>query len=682
MPGSLSPTSCCLDLPVAPSSGGWWGERGAALTGKVAIELLCVRGDAKSEHNVNRLMTKPFCQVKVGSIDFAMAARANMDLAKENITPYFSILIAKIDRSLSAPQLHVAISSLISMWNEVGSSLSEETVSMQGPLIENINDSSTVCISKYLVYQKPSWTNSSEYMDTLHHVHITIKSVSHVALYFSESGLKDKVRDEFGKGSLIGVSPISMDVLNGNFINEDQIKMLWLSGIHGRNSFKADSKVLGGENVADTLDPLIDQSYMMSAVRTGLANLQSSMGINPFKSSVWCGPCNSWAKFESMSLMILDKVESGTENANSPISILSFPLANSKELNEPYDFSLVDPEFYPDEGGSNRKKILERLYDGYQFELMEAFKDCISLKISVAQEHVGDVTVKPILVDYKVGFTIENQRSVKGKAEKIKDVLTLFSQYPDLVKCWYESGHAIVSGMVFRTGYRDVVYGKFIWADFENYEIEKEKPGKTYKNTDLTKIGEEKSLFCWVRNRWNGDWIESKDFNTTETPTGWLYCDDGAGEKADFIHLTEFEGKHLLSLIHVKAAKSGSKKRKISVGAHDVVLSQAVKNIRYLDRKRLIVGLGERLSTKIDKCWKDGKPASSELFLDHLKAIENASKIFCRVIVVQPHTLQSVYEKQAGGNIRKQLDVLLVSADNAIRSANAEFHVIGSATRA
>ncbi len=53
--------------------------------------------------------------------------------------------------------------------------------------------------------------------------------------------------------------------------------MLWLSGIHGRDNFKADSKVLGGKSVADTLDPLIDQSYMMSAIRTEVWGTKSKV---------------------------------------------------------------------------------------------------------------------------------------------------------------------------------------------------------------------------------------------------------------------------------------------------------------------------------------------------------------------------------------------------------------------
>ena len=43
----------------------------------------------------------------------------------------------------------------------------------------------------------------------------------------------------------------------------DNIKMLWLLGIHGKNTFKTDSKVLGGNSVAESLDPLEDQSYMI-----------------------------------------------------------------------------------------------------------------------------------------------------------------------------------------------------------------------------------------------------------------------------------------------------------------------------------------------------------------------------------------------------------------------------------
>lgn len=232
--------------------------------------------------------------------------------------------------------------------------------------------------------------------------------------------------------------------------------------------------------------------------------------------------------------------------------------------------------------------------------------------------------------------------------------------------------------MVFRTGYQDVEYNKFLWADYEKYDIKKEKPGLNPKKPELINIGKEKSLFCWIKKRWSGNWLNPDEFNTTEKPKGWLYCDDGAGEKADFIHYVEYKNIHIISLIHVKAAKGDLSTRKISVGVHDVVLNQAVKNLRYSTRKTLIEDLKQRhKASNFKGCWFNGNSAKPEDFFNAIDSLKDNKHTKTRVVVVQPHTQKSVYLASAGHKIKNQLDVLLVSAENAIRSSGADFYIIG-----
>ncbi|WP_217989662.1 hypothetical protein [Pseudoalteromonas sp. HM-SA03] len=499
-----------------------------------------------------------------------------------------------------------------------------------------------------------------------------------LAFYFSEKGKKDTIRDYFGKKPLTNLFPVPISKLNGNFINEDEIKMLWLSGIHGRDNFKADSKVLGGKSVADTLDPLIDQSYMMSAVRTEVwgKNTKSSIGINPFKSSIWRGPCKDWKTFENRVVEILDILSSNTNKSDNPIGILSYPISSPDDLANPYDFSLVDYDFLPEEDGQHRKDLLNKLQYDFHVELVPTFSDSdIALDIFYAGKQVGNLCVELKVDDYKVSFHIKSENVfVKKYFDQYKRVFS----YPELVKCWFESGHAVVNGMVYRTGYQDVEYNKFLWAGFEEFYITKEKPGADPKKPDLRSIGKEKSLFCWVEKCWCGNWLNADDFNTTEKPKGWLYCDDGAGEKADFIHYVQHGSLHLISLIHVKASKSEKSSRKISVGAHDVVLNQAVKNLRYTARKTLLEDLKTRHGAASHKgCWLNGKTAKAEDFFHKLETLKDSKYIKTRVIVIQPHTQKSVYSANNGNKIKTQLDVLLISAENAIRSSGAEFFIVG-----
>ncbi|HDR2700141.1 TPA: hypothetical protein QCJ32_003663 [Enterobacter asburiae] len=149
--------------------------------------------------------------------------------------------------------------------------------------------------------------------------------------------------------------------------------------------------------------------------------------------------------------------------------------------------------------------------------------------------------------------------------------------------------------------------------------------------------------------------------------------------KQNFIHIDDHNDQTIISLIHIKAANSNSSSRRVSVGAHDIVLSQAVKNLRYANRKNLIQDLTERTTNSQNKmCWFENKIIQSSDFLTKLSSLNsNPTKIKTRVIVIQPHTTKSYYTKTQNNNIKRQLDVLLVSSDNAIKSSGADFHIIG-----
>ncbi|KAA8681552.1 hypothetical protein [Vibrio gigantis] len=592
-------------------------------------------------------------------------------LEKHNVAPYLSILLGAKSIKEEVCSVHETIGKLLI-------EDSSDELKLGSTIVDEIGELGTVKITPYTITKSPSWAKDLDLKDLEHHVYISFNVRDHLAFYFSEKGKKDSIREYFGKKRLPNLLAIPISKLNGNFINEDEIKMLWLSGIHGRDNFKADSKVLGGKSVADTLDPLIDQSYMMSAVRTEVWDTQSktSVGINPFKSSIWRGPCKDWQTFENRVVAILDRLSINSCESESPIGILSYPISKLDDLKVPFDFSLVDYDFLPEEDGQNRKDLLKKLQYDYHAELTQSFIESdISLDVYFSNKIVGHICVEVVVDDYKVNFKIKNETAV---VKKYFDQYKRVFKYPDLIKCWFESGHAVVNGMVFRAGYQDVEYGKFVWADFEKFDITKEKPGSNPQKPVLKDIGKEKSLFCWVQKCWSGNWFNSSDFNTTEKPTGWLYCDDGAGEKADFIHYVKHGSLHLISLIHVKASKSSESTRRISVGAHDVVLNQAVKNLRYTSRKTLVEDLKTRHDTATHKsCWNNGQPAKPEDFFNELLALKDNKYVKTRVVVVQPHTQKSVYEVNSGNKIKTQLDVLLVSAENAIRSSGADFHIIG-----
>lgn len=593
------------------------------------------------------------------------------DVQKEHLSPFFSILIGFNKSNYTAKYLHTSVMQVID------TKIYNEGEIKQYPATSETINEANVLISPYSINKIPSWTKRNDIHDIENHIALTFTLGSYVAFYFSEKGMKDLIRENFKSAPLSNLYPVEISHLNHLFINEDNIKMLWLLGIHGKTTFKADSKVLGGNSVAESLDPLEDQSYMMSAVRTEIGNNNKTIGLNPFKSSVWKGPCKDWDTFEKNVIEILDMLNSNKQNNTTPISILASPINDLNNVQDAYDFSVIDPDFVPYEMSSTKVDLLRKIATKYRIEISPIMNSAFSLKFFYENVHCGEISVRPVIKDYEISFEINNQQPVSQKKDILNNYAKIF-RYPELIKCWYESGHAVVNSWIFKTDYKDVTYNGFIWADFEKFDVCKEKPLVSDK-LDLTKIGSQNSLFCWIKNRWNSRWDSSDNFNTTEKPTGWLYCDDGAGEKADFIHIDDHNDKTIISLIHIKAANSSSISRRISVGAHDIVLSQAVKNLRYSNRKNLIQDLTERASVSQNKmCWHENKMIKPSDFILQLSSLNsNPNKIKTRVIVIQPHTTKSYYTKSQNSNIKRQLDVLLVSSDNAIKSSGAEFHIIG-----
>jgi hypothetical protein len=164
---------------------------------------------------------------------------------------------------------------------------------------------------------------------------------------------------------------------------------------------------------------------------------------------------------------------------------------------------------------------------------------------------------------------------------------------------------------------------------------------------------------------------------------GWLLCDDGAGEHADFVHLDS--QNCVVRLIHVKAAHS--KAASISLGDFEEVVSQAIKNARWL----AFDDMSKRLATQPAKHLKDlvwpppdisFAPGENKRarFADEL---ENLGEDVTRhVVVVQPGLTQSAWDNAVTAKqkiARELLSTLLFSARATCFGLAADFTVVGHA---
>jgi hypothetical protein len=406
-------------------------------------------------------------------------------------------------------------------------------------------------------------------------------------------------------------------------------RTLWMSGIHRSVATKPDSKVLIGPDVEASLDALGDQSYQYTSTRCeGPDALPASfVGVTPRMGKVWLGPSADWEVFVANSQRLLQLIESPGVKKATPYPVLARAEGSLKDVKDAFDLSLAPPEYLYDED-PNLIAQLEGLLQQATWTVKAGNgPDCVlalklpdrvhEFKIEVRTEGEGiQHTVTPV------------EKQPSQDVEKLADLC----RRADLLKIFYDSLHTYSDGQIFEVKTRPFPF-PLTGGVFSKYDItlEKPRPAGQPKGVDLSRVGAagEPSLFTWVWHRYKH---------------GWLWCDDGSGEIADFIHLDH--DRAVLSLIHVKAAHSGSTGRGISVSAFEVVCSQALKNLRYTERRELEVPLKEKITStdaKLVRGWRDGKampPGSTALW----SAINNVrySSLTRRVVIVQPHIRKSL----------------------------------------
>jgi hypothetical protein len=181
----------------------------------------------------------------------------------------------------------------------------------------------------------------------------------------------------------------------------------------------------------------------------------------------------------------------------------------------------------------------------------------------------GELNVSPRPVPG--GFRLEiGLRGESTYAQPVQSILNAMGN-GELLTVYYASGHTFTDGRMWTSRIGMVPFPNWKFRDFAGYDITQEKPAKKTAQEIHAATGEasDRSLFGWVAH------------NYTD---GWLICDDGPGEAADFLHIAN-DGT--LSVIHVKGANSSTKKRGIAVGAYEVVASQAAKNLVFNDTDAL-----------------------------------------------------------------------------------------------
>lgn len=550
----------------------------------------------------------------------------------------------------------------------------------------------------YTEARAPRWAPNTALQDLTHQLVLVCRRSRSIAIITTDAAMGRRLGALFGDSDSPAfgkLARIPAAQLNGAFLG-GETRTVWMSGLHRRTAYKADSKVLAGSDLRAAIEPLGDQTYRFTAARAlvdGIASPnrdsdETIVGVNPLKSRIWAGPSKEWSDFASITWHLLGTTDDADTLAD-PLPVLASAISKDSVPEVPYDVSIVDPILLT--SGAD--------IDPGRLEEAEKWSSRATFEPTTITDPL-DFTVEVTLDDTPIGhlqlvvdITDTGQAIITVDApDNTTDELVAAqraAQRSDWLSVRYESGHTLTDGKIYATRFRDRPFRNWRWEDFDtsgrSFAVKKEKPNKPGSNAfDPDAIGNanESSLFSWTLKHW-------KDRAGAEG-TGWLACDDGANEIADFIHLDESHPEPLLSLIHVKGSGSANPARGISTSDYEVVVGQAIKNLRFLDLANLADRL-ERGNTKAvaPSNWKDGAKdhPGRENLVAHLRQI--GTNLELQVVILQPRVrkqdlLAARQDASAGDETSRlkrarQLDTLLLEAEAACRDFNARLLVVGDA---
>jgi hypothetical protein len=582
-------------------------------------------------------------------------------MLNDHLAPFVSLTIAKGNAVAAADRIDRCLDDIQALC------LSEDPVATRDfePAELYVTANIRMRAMTYRRDVKPAWAGAADITDVQNHLVLIAARKDMIAIHATDPRLKPAfhaalIGETAADAPLSWLSPIPRAVMAAAFLQDGQAKTLWLRGVHRRSATRADAKILGGSDLDLSLDPFEDQSFYWSAARSKSKALAVTVGVSPKASRIWVGKASTLKQFGLQVADLIDAVGAAKAGAGEPFRFLAVPLdkVDPAEVTGGYDISMLPPDL-DEAGDADQDKMQAAAALILSADLVGEPADGANMTVQVERNDV-------LLGSFTLKVAVANDGKVKFKAEDVVASGVDDDSFQGLVKLAergtalnirYDSGHSVSGKQVYQLRASRIGFEHFAEKDFANYDVKKEKPA------DLANIGGSDSLFCWVKN----------------TLGGWLACDDGANEKADFIHLETINGRPTLSLIHVKGAKSRKNARRISVAAYEVVVGQATKNLLWLDKTDLAAGLAES-ARSANYWWHNGETTQKDAFVAAIEALgDNHVR---RVVVVQPHVTAKAHHegrKATRGAKRRRLDQLNALLASAWRSCNGlgvEFVVI------
>lgn len=544
--------------------------------------------------------------------------------------------------------------------------LRESQVTVSGDLY-------TVTI-EYNYQSEPAWAPSGTYTDLVHHLLVISVKGSLSSICASETIIRQRITRK-----LTLARPISRQEIVTGFVG-DEAKALWLDGIHTRSDAKPDAKTLMGRALEFAIDPLGDQTYAFKAVRSRVRLTLSNgavnqiIGASPDEAHLWLNRPKTWGDFVADTEMLLDVAAAAVTN---PPTIRFPSLAQAENsLNfvaDAYEITVAPPELLAEDTDPDFKRIAAQWAYGIEFTLTPTAGPDLTATVIFEKIVLGNVSIAPVFTNDRITLNVVWIFQPAHGASRRAEFDTIVKEY-NWLKIYYSSGHTISGGMCFRSTYTDQWFPDWKFIDLTNYDVTREKPIILANSTLGNSIGmptatggPDDSLFGYCHDTFNN---------------GWLASDDGSMELADFVHIDDTS--HRVTLIHAKGASSQQASREVSASKYEVVIGQAVKNLRHLERKSLADALDAgRTHLIADAVWHNGnRQLDRSGLIARVRALpSNYPK---RVIILQPQLTRTEHNNciTSGVSSRrglkmKQLNTLLLAARLSMNAVGADLEVWG-----
>ena len=210
----------------------------------------------------------------------------------------------------------------------------------------------------YLEQRAPPWHKDPGQHDRNNHLVVVVKRGDAVGMTFSSQTARNAVvrsSRKLNQAEFSNIRPYSASDMEKAFVENQQVRTLWLNSTHGQTPIKPDSKVLAGLELESALDPLEDQAYYFSSLRSTSQNCALSpnedrhaiIGVRPTRAQVWIGPTASWSDYLRRSTAVLDHAQERLERTKgepSIVPVLARPTTNLEGIEGVYGIALIVPE--------------------------------------------------------------------------------------------------------------------------------------------------------------------------------------------------------------------------------------------------------------------------------------------------------------------------------------------------